>query len=229
MGSRLVVPACFTLLLAAGPSAAQQFELGAGISRSCRGTEGSICGTDTGVPVAVHASVLFGGRIELGIRAAQGGLEDRMFTTTSGRFDPGAADDVQVRIEGRSIRYFTGQANYHFRRSHRVRPMLGFGVGTFVLPRTTRCEPISCESLQSFGLDAAARPHLDTVAIFGLAAQATPRTVARVYAFGDTTRPRAHRRQPDSHFTRGNRGSASAGGPCRGCYTDAHETYESCA
>lgn len=181
MGSRRVVPACVCVLLAAGPVAAQQFEVGAGISRTCRGTEGSICGPETGVPLAAHASVLFGGRMELGIRVAHGGLEDRTFTTTSnGRFDPGAPDEVRVAIEGRSIRYFTGQAIYHFRRSHRVRPLLGFGVGTFVLPHTIRCEPIGCGSLRSFGLGAADdRPHLDMVAISGLAVQATPRIVVR--------------------------------------------------
>lgn len=180
MGSRFVVAACVCVLLDAAPSAAQQVEVGAGLGRTCRGSEGGICGTDAGVPLAAHASVLFGGRLELGIRVAQGGLEDRTFTTSL-NFDPGASDDVQVTLEGRSIRYFTGQAIYHFRRSHRVRPMVGVGVGTFVLPRTLRCEPIACESLPPFLVASReARYHFDIVLpIVGLAVQATPRIVVR--------------------------------------------------
>jgi hypothetical protein len=65
--------------------------------------------------------------------------------------------------------------------SHRVRPLVGVGVGTFVLPRTLGCEPIACESLPPFLVASReARYHFDVVLpIVGPAVQATPRIVVR--------------------------------------------------
>lgn len=181
MRVRSLVAVCFILVLRPDPSVAQQFEIGAGIGSVCRGSEGDLCGGDSGAPLAAYASVLLADRFELGLRVASGRLDDRECNVTrDGRSEPGAPDAVQVFIQGRSIRYPTGQAIYHFRRGKRVRPLLGLGAGTFTIPRTIRCEPAGCQPLLHIlaGPPEAAR-HIDVVTIFGLSVQATRHAIVR--------------------------------------------------
>jgi hypothetical protein len=180
---RSAIVLCAATLLTPAASSAQQFEIGAGVSAACRGSEGGICGEDRSVPLAGHVSALFDDRFELGLRVMSGGLEDQSFTAVrseDARFGPDSPDRLTVFFEDRSIRYVTGQALYHFRRGRRIRPILGLGLGSLMLPRTNRCEPAGCESTMLRLLAPPERTRRPDVAIIvGASVRASERVVIR--------------------------------------------------
>jgi hypothetical protein len=184
MTFRLAVLFCaLGSLMVASASNAQQLEVGVGVSTLCRGSDGSICSEDRAVPLSAHVSGLFDDRFELGFRVSRGAFDNQSFTISRGedaRFGPDSPDRVTVFTEDRSIRYLTGQALYHFRRGRRVRPVLGLGLGSLMLPRSNRCEPAGCEPTMQRLLappERTTRP--DVAIVIGASVHASKRVVFR--------------------------------------------------
>jgi hypothetical protein len=160
---------------------AQAVEVGGGISAGCRGSEGGLCGDERFTAAGAYTSLWVADRIELGGRVARGPLPDlRIITPRDGTFRP-EAGVITVSEEDRSISYLTGQAIYHFRRGHRVRPMLGLGAGVVRIARTLRCTPADCAAyLQLIAGSSDLSNHVDAVVISGVSIRATERVTVRV-------------------------------------------------
>ena len=139
------------------PATAQVIEIGAGVGRACVGTDGSVCGDDTGAMWSIHSSIWFDDRLEVSARFAMFALPDWKYSQSrDDRFnlvDDPAVRQIQridVTFNERSRQILSGEAIYHFARGRPVRGFIGFGFGTLTNRGFQACIPAGCERLMPF-------------------------------------------------------------------------------
>jgi len=161
---------------------AQSVDIGVTLSDACRGTDGSVCGPEHFALPAVSAAIWLGRQMEIQTRIGQGHLDNRQYDVPrDGRFQGTSIQRMTVFREDRRHRFGTVEWLWNFRPEHRVRPFVGIGFGSFVVPRRHRCDPAGCERILELidGPDNAAT-HRETTASVGLTIRATDRLRVRL-------------------------------------------------
>lgn len=133
-------------------AAAQEFEVGAGLSRGCTGDSSGFCSDQTGLMWSVHGGVWMTDYVRIGVRFAALPLEDVSYSTfRDGRFD--LADDpaaralprIDITSRNRSRQVWGGELLYHFAGVRRFGFVLGIGLGELSNRSVQSCTPAGCE------------------------------------------------------------------------------------
>jgi hypothetical protein len=176
---RCLRPAILCLLasVCSGTAGAQTFEAGASIATSCKGSDGSFCNeTHNNLRTAgPYVSIWFGDFIEVSGRVAwldQPDLESTLVRPT----------ELTYTITERHRTIGQGEVVWHFRRGKRVRPLVGFGLGSYWDRELVACQPAGCEAhLGVAGLTAGEgrESHFDQSVVAGISALLHPRLRVR--------------------------------------------------
>lgn len=175
-------------LIAAWPavSAAQSHELGASLGRGCVGGEGSLCGNSEGSAVEAHVRLWAVRPVSVTLAVTRLSLNTQEFD----RVDrPGV-----VRYTGRSRQFLIALVEWAPRPAGVVRPVIGFGLGTYRERFTRVCDPGPCSREDPVTPVVSQGWHPDVVVAAGLSGPLVRRLSWQA-------RAQAHRPFNDEHGT----------------------------
>jgi hypothetical protein len=153
MRLRFLVLLLSIALLQPALAGAQSIEVGVTTGSACRGSEVSICGGGYSSLLGGYLSLITVDRIEIGMRIARMGVDPSGTTSFARDNDPrflavpDPPEKVDFAFRDRSRTFLLGHFLYHFLSGERVRPLLGFGIGSLVNTGTIACQPAGCEKL----------------------------------------------------------------------------------